>query len=118
MTFASDADPYTMGVVITVLGGVITACVATLTWVIRFILKKVVPAIDNLADSTDKNTKAVNAVQKTTKSADKYLKERNGRDNETHSEMIEAIKKIPAQIIATANITAKTLEEHPVDGSK
>lgn len=95
--------------------GVLATCVGGLLWIIKFLFNKLLPRIEEgnlalgkLSKSTDANTKA-------TKSADKYLQERNGRDAEIHEELVTAINAIPAQIIKTAHITAKTLADTPHD---
>lgn len=85
--------------------GIVSACVAGLLWVIKFMFKELLPTIQGLEHATKANTSA-------TKSADKYLKERNGRDTKIHTELVTAIKEIPAQIVETASITAKELKKH------
>lgn len=87
--------------------GVLGTCVGGLIWVIKKMFNDIVPAINSLTKATTANTKA-------TKSADAYLKARNGRDSTMHKELIESIKEIPLQIIKTANITAKTLVRTPI----
>lgn len=87
--------------------GVLATCVGGLLWVIKFMFTKMVPSIDGLTKATDNNTKA-------TASADRYLKDRNGRDAIMHKELIKAVGEIPKQIIATAEITSKTLKKAPL----
>lgn len=109
--------------------GVVSACVGGLIWIIKFLFEKLLPRIDegnvalsHLAKATDQNTRA-------TKAADAYLRDRNGRDaehakvslentNRTHKELIAAIAEIPAQIIATADVTAKALHNLPAQQVK
>lgn len=92
-------------VIITALG-IVASCVAGLIWVIKNLFEKILPTLDQLTKSTIANTDA-------TKSADSYLKVRNGRDSEMHKELIKSINAIPEQIIKTATVTAKTLKENP-----
>lgn len=61
--------------------GIVSACVAGLIWVIKRMFNDIIPALDA-------NTEA-------TKSADVYLRERNGRDNEHHQATLKAIEEIP-----------------------
>lgn len=68
--------------------GVLATCVGGLLWIIKFMFMKIVPSIDGLTKATAANTAA-------TKSADKYLRERNGRDNEAHTETLLAIQEVP-----------------------
>lgn len=81
--------------------GIVSACVAGLIWVIKHLFSQVIPALNGLKKATDQNTAA-------TKSADVYLRERNGRDNEHHSATLKAIKAIPStmQTIADAQKVA------------
>lgn len=48
----------------------------------------IVPALNGLRKATEQNISA-------TKSADIYLRERNGRDNEHHQAVLESINAIP-----------------------
>lgn len=91
-------------VAITALGIVVTS-VGALIWIAKYLMiqnKKSIDdltlaqtatakALNKLSVSTDKNTEA-------TISADKYLKERNGRDNEQHTENIQIQRNLVAQI--------------------
>ncbi len=86
--------------------GVLATCVGALIWIIKYIFQHLTPAIDNLKNATSANTKA-------TRSADKYLKERNGRDGEIHKELFnkidiqnEALVKLPGLIEAIATKAA------------
>lgn len=71
-------------------------------------------ALDKLTKATIQNTAA-------TKSADTYLRQRNGRDIEKHQELLVATKAIPdtlkqiADDQATAIIKAVTVKEQHVE---
>jgi len=67
---------------------IVATCVAGLIWVIKYLFSQIVPAMKGLEEATAQNTAA-------TKSADIYLRERNGRDNEHHSAVLESINEIP-----------------------
>lgn len=98
MMFADTTlDPYIVTGVVAVLG----TAVGALIWVIKFMFNKLVPMIEGLTTSTSANTKA-------TKAADTYLRERNGRDNEVHKEVIKSIKEIvpTMQRIADSSVQA------------
>lgn len=71
--------------------GIVSACVGALIYVIKFMFQKIVPLLESLTISTDKNTKA-------TKKADEYLRERNGRDNEFHGEVMKGLKAIQTAV--------------------
>lgn len=71
--------------------GILATCVGGLLWVIKFVFTKLIPAIDHLTDATKRNTLA-------TKSADEYLRQRNGRDNEMHGQVLGALKAIPGEM--------------------
>lgn len=58
--------------------------------------------LSKLSNSTDKNTQA-------TKSADEYLRERNGRDNEHHGAVLTAINEIPKTMKKIANAQSKAI---------
>ncbi len=87
--------------------GIVASCVAGLIWVIKYMFSRIVPALEGLTNSTVANTVA-------TKRADDYLRDRNGRDNTMHKELIKAVGDISQQIIDTADVTAKTLVDHPI----
>jgi len=85
--------------------GIVASCVAGLLWVIKFMFNKMIPAIDKLSDTTVANTRA-------TQSADRYLRERNGRDSEFHKSTLKAIKAIPTKMQIIADNQAITLLEN------
>lgn len=93
---------------------ILATTVGALVWVIKYLFTKVVPALDGLKQSTEANTQA-------TKAADQYLRERNGRDSEHHTESLKAIQAIPptlqkiADEQAQAIIKAVTVQEQHVE---
>lgn len=62
----------------------------------------VAKALDKLSKATTKNTSA-------TASADEYLRERNGRDNEHHASTLKAIQKIPTTLDTIAKAQEKAI---------
>jgi len=76
--------------------------VAGLIWVVKYVLKEVKPALDKLVEVTKKNTVA-------TEKADSYLRERNGRDIEKHTELLKATQKIPQVMQQIANTQSKAI---------
>lgn len=82
--------------------GILATCVGGLLWIIKFMFNKMTPLLEGLTKSTDANTSA-------TKTADKYLRDRNGRDAESHKESIKAIEAIPLKMQAIADKQAATL---------
>lgn len=95
--------------------GVLATCVGGLLWIIKFLFNQLLPRLDVGNVILEKLTVATQENTTATKNADKYLQERNGRDNEMHAEMIKAINAIPEQIIKTATVTAKVLAATPVE---
>jgi len=85
--------------------GIVASCVAGLIWVIKKMFNDVTPALQGLVKATESNTMA-------TKSADTYLRERNGRDNEHHAKVVEAIDAIPEKMQAIADTQAITLVDN------
>lgn len=88
--------------------GIVSAAVAGFIWVIKFMFTKLLPAIDKTNVLAEKGIAMAGANTKATKSADSYLRERNGRDGEKHAELLKATKQIPAtmQKIADAQSAA------------
>ena len=96
--------------------GVVVTSVGLLGWVVKFLLqemkksmdnntesyKLVAKALDKLSRTTDKNTMA-------TKSADSYLRQRNGRDNEHHTAVLKAIETIPNTLRKIADDQSKAI---------
>lgn len=82
--------------------GVLATCVGGLLWIIKFMFNKMVPMMEENIKATIANTEA-------TRSADKYLKERNGRDIEKHEELIKATEAIPVKMQYIADTQAKAI---------
>lgn len=82
--------------------GIVSACVAGLIWVIKTMFNNIIPTLKELTQATRQNTSA-------TKSADKYLKERNGRDVEKHAELLKATKAIPKTMQRIADDQSKAI---------
>lgn len=62
----------------------------------------ILPALNHLTKATVQNTEA-------TKSADTYLKQRNGRDIEKHAELLLATQAIPTTLQQIADEQAKAI---------
>lgn len=94
--------------------GIVSACVAGLIWVIKRMFNDILPALDGLKAATISNTRA-------TKTADQYLRDRNGRDVEKHAELLKATQEIPkvmqeiADNQAQAIISAVDVKEQHVE---
>jgi CHASE2 domain-containing sensor protein len=82
--------------------GIVSACVAGLIWVIKRMFNDILPALNHLTKATVQNTEA-------TKSADTYLKQRNGRDIEKHAELLLATQAIPTTLQQIADEQAKAI---------
>jgi hypothetical protein len=82
--------------------GIVASCVAGLLWVIKFMFNKLVPLIES-------GNKLIKQNTYTTKNADKYLKERNGRDTEKHAELLKATKAIPNTMQEIADAQSKAI---------
>ena len=88
---------------------IVSACVAALVWVIKFLFTKMMPAIENLVKVTELNTDA-------TKSSDTYLRERNGRDIHFHENIMKSLLVI--QKGAKNQIVEEQTVEHQVVNNK
>lgn len=76
--------------------GIVSTCVVGLIWIIKRMFNDIIPAINGLKKATEQNTSA-------TKSADEYLQQRNGRDNEHHAAVLKSINAIPKTMEEIAN---------------
>ena len=115
-------DPYLLGGVVSILG----LTVGALIWVIKFMFNKLIPRLDKGNEAIGKLVVATNKNMGVIKSADTYLRDRNGRDAttaqllvdttiSTHHETIKAIKSLQDSMSKTAVTTAKTLLKAPLD---
>ena len=86
---------------------IVSACVGSLVWVIKHLFTEILPVINNLVKVTERNTQA-------TKSADIYLRERNGRDNHFHTEVMEALNAIKEQS-KNQQVAEQTVEHQTVN---
>lgn len=90
--------------------GILASCVGALVWIIKYLFAKIIPNLEKntdmlklLADVTTNNTAA-------TKSADEYLRERNGRDIEFHTQVVERLDAVPLKMEQIALKQAKELK--------
>jgi hypothetical protein len=93
--------------------GIIATAVGLQAWLLKFILKKMNLTMEMLIKSVDELKEATKTNTQATKSADEYLRHRNGRDNEMHKEVMnllsnqtQATQKLPRTIkkIADAGV--------------
>lgn len=91
--------------------GIVASCVAGLIWVIKRMFNDVVPALNGLKKATEQNTSA-------TKSADDYLQQRNGRDNEHHEATLKSINAIPTVMKTIADAQAEAIIKAVRNGSQ
>lgn len=84
---------------------VLGTCVAGFIWVIKKMFNDIIPALSSLTKATAANTRA-------TKTADKYLRDRNGRDATSHKELMRAVEAIPTKMQKIADTQATTLVEN------
>ena len=89
--------------------GILGTCVAGLIWVIKTMFNKIIPLVENGNKSIEKMVLMIKINTDATKSADQYLKDRNGRDAQKHEELIEVTKEIPIKMQEIADLQAKTL---------
>ena len=82
---------------------ILASCVGALVWVIKHLFAQILPALEGLQRATEGNTAA-------TKSADEYLRQRNGRDMEFHAEVMKSLADIPIQSKKQADIVARELK--------
>lgn len=132
--FASVADPAVNLALIALL----TTCVGGLIWIIKYLFTEFKPVLDGLVKSTELNTvstqastnaaidaakasqqaakvsmSAVKASQEAaavSRHADEYLRQRNGRDNEMHTELLAGMKEIPNAMNIIVKQSVKSVE--------
>jgi hypothetical protein len=85
--------------------GILSTCVLGLIWIIKFMFTRLLPVIEAGSTATAKLTEVTKKNTLQIKAADEYLRHRNGRDNEMHTELIKAVREIPAQIITTGALS-------------
>ena len=93
----ADDSAVTLAVV-----AILASCVGGLLWIIKFMFGQLIPMIEKLNQSTLANTEA-------TKNADKYLRDRNGRDGENHEQLIKATEAIATKMQSIADSQSKAL---------
>jgi len=86
---------------------IVSACVASLVWVIKFLFAKMMPVIEKLVTVTELNTEA-------TKSSDMYLRERNGRDIHFHENIMKSLIAIQVQA-KNQQVAEQTVEHQTVN---
>lgn len=96
--------------------GIVSACVGALVWIIKFMFEKILPALENNNKLTASGIELTKANTLATKSADQYLRERNGRDNEHHTAVLESINAIPTTMQTIANAQSKAILEAVKNG--
>lgn len=89
--------------------GIVSACVAGLIWVIKFMFSKLMPMIEKSNILAEQGIKVGEANTSATKAADSYLRERNGRDAEHHRATLKAINAIPSTLKKIANAQEKAI---------
>lgn len=82
--------------------GVLGTCVAGLIWVMKYVFGTLKPLLEETLKATQANTKATNH-------ADQYLRERNGRDNAMHKQLLEATQAIPSTLKGIADEQARAI---------
>lgn len=102
-----------VGAIVAALGIVATA-MAGMLWIVKYLMVQ-------MKESLDANTKSNNLVAKESKltrsavkSSDKYLRERNGRDSEIHTELIASINKLPHTMQKIADNSVQKLSKQTV----
>lgn len=91
--------------VIAILGSTVGA----LVYVIKFMFNKVIPMLEQQIKVTGKLLTATSNNTSATKSADEYLRQRNGRDAEKHQELLEVTKEIPLTLQRIADTQAESI---------
>jgi len=66
---------------------ILASTVGALIYVIKYMFDKILPILESMQKSVDRNTEA-------TKSNDEYLRYRNGRDNEMHEQVLNSLRAI------------------------
>ncbi len=77
--------------VILAIVAILATTVGALIWVIKYMFDKILPLLEKMDKSIEKNTRA-------TESNDKYLRERNGRDSKMWVEVSAGLKALTESI--------------------
>ena len=104
--------------------GVLATTVGGLIWVLKYVFSELKPVLDQILVSTKTNTASTEAntvaaleaakasaeAVRVSSSADEYLRHRNGRDAEMHTELLAGMKEIPnaMNIIAKQSVDTVT----------
>lgn len=94
--------------------GIAATCVGGLIWIIKKMFSRVLPAIDKIHTSLDRLAKATDKNTQATKSADQYLRERNGRDSAFWQEVRDSLHVIIGKKSAALSIGKKTIAKKKV----
>jgi len=89
---------------------IVSACVALLGWVIKFLFTKILPVLENIVVVTQLNTEV-------TKSSDTYLRERNGRDIHFHENIMKSLLVIQ-EGAKNQTVTEQTVEHQVVNNKE
>lgn len=76
--------------------GILATAVGALIWVIKYMFDKILPILESLKDSVNKNTEQ-------TKSNEEYLRLRNGSDGRRWEENTAALNSLTSIIKRTAS---------------
>ena len=95
---------------------IVSACVAALVWVIKFLFTEILPVIRNNVTITEKLIVSTEMNTEATKSSDAYLRERNGRDIHFHENIMKSLVAIQEQ--AKNQQVAEQTVEHQVVNSQ
>lgn len=82
--------------------GILATSVGALVWIIKYLFSEFMPVMKELQKSTQQNTAA-------TKSADQYLRQRNGIDLKHHEQSLKAIAKIPLTLKSIADAQSEAI---------
>lgn len=89
--------------------GILGTCVAGLIWVIKTMFSSIIPVVENGNNAIEKLVEMTKINTDATKTADKYLRDRNGRDAEMHLELLKATKQIPTTMQEIADKQAEAI---------
>lgn len=83
---------------------IVATSVGGLIWIVKFLLTQ-------FRKTLEANTKALSLNTRATKNADNYLRERNGRDNEFHAQVLKSLEKLPIQKVKEQRVEHQTIKE-------
>lgn len=83
--------------------GVLATAVGLVAWVVKYALTRLGKDLQEHTKAAVKQTASNEELVRAVKSFDTYLRERNGRDNEVHKQLLAGFDKVPTSVQTIAD---------------